>query len=77
MLGLGLLSSSPLWAQTQPKKIAVMRTQTDGVDAGVSAQVSARIAEVARGATGAEVLSADEISTLLEHERDKQLAGCE
>jgi hypothetical protein len=54
-----------------------MRTQTDGVDAGVGAQVSARIAEMTRLKTGAEVLSADQITTLLDHERDKQLVGCE
>jgi hypothetical protein len=60
-----------------PKKVAVMRTQTDGVDAGVGAQVSARIAEMTRLKTGAEVLSADQITTLLDHERDKQLVGCE
>jgi hypothetical protein len=60
-----------------PKKIAVMRTETDGVDAGVGAQVSARIAEMTRLKTGAEVLSAEQITTLLDHERDKQLVGCE
>ena len=64
-------------AKAGPKRVAVMRTLVDGVEAGVGAQISARISEVTRARTGAEVLSAEEIQTLLEHERDKQLTGCE
>ncbi len=57
-----------------------MRTIVEGDGAAslaaVGPQVSSRVADLVKKRTGAEVISAEEIDTLLSHERDKQIAGC-
>jgi hypothetical protein len=64
-------------AGASPRRIAVLRTVVDGVDPGVGAQVSARLADAVAARTRADVVSAEDVDALLSHERDKQLVGCE
>ena len=53
-----------------------MRTVVDGVDGGVGAQVSARLAQAVAARTHDDVVSSEDIEAMLSHERDKQLVGC-
>ncbi len=80
VLALSGLAPQALADAEHPAKVAVMRTVVEGQDAAalqaIGPQVSSRIADQVKKRTGAEVISAEEIDTLLSHERDKQVSGC-
>lgn len=68
-------------AVTPLVSVAVLATEVDessgaGADKGIAKQVTARIAEVLQRRPGTTVMSADDISAVLQHEADKQLLGC-
>lgn len=63
-------------APREVKRIAVMKTDVAGdVDAALGPQVTARLADEIRRATGAQVISSDEMIALLKHEKDKAILG--
>lgn len=58
------------------KRIAVMKTDVSGdVDKSLGPQITARLAEEIRLATGAQVISSDEMIALLKHEKDRAILG--
>lgn len=58
------------------KRIAVMKTDVGGdVDGALGPQVTARLADEIRQATGAQVISSDEMIALLKHEKDRAILG--
>lgn len=57
-------------------RYAVMKTEVGGgLDPAVGPQVAAKIAEALRERTGAEVISSDEMISMLQHEKERAILG--
>jgi hypothetical protein len=70
------IAPAPAPAVEGVKRIAVMKTDVAGdVDAALGPQVTARLADEIRRATGAQVISSDEMIALLKHEKDRAILG--
>ncbi len=64
-------------AVTTVTSVAVLKTEVDGgAETAIAAQITAKIAEVLQRRPATSVLSADDVSAVLQHEADKQLLGC-
>jgi hypothetical protein len=75
VLALGAAGRGAAQTITSSQKVAVLKTDVTGLDAGVGAQVTARMSEVLRQRTSAEVISSDEIVSLLKHEKERAILG--
>jgi hypothetical protein len=68
-----MLSAAPI---ASSQRVAVLKTEVSGdLDAAIGQQVTAKIAETIRERTSAEVISSDEIVSLLKHEKERAILG--
>jgi hypothetical protein len=67
------MTSTPISAS---QRVAVMKTEVSAdLDPAIGQQVTAKIAEALRERTKAEVISSDEIVSLLKHEKERAILG--
>ncbi|MBI1947622.1 MAG: PEGA domain-containing protein [Deltaproteobacteria bacterium] len=72
MIALTQVSQAP----APPPRYAVMRTEVGGgLDPAVGPQVAAKLAEALRERTGGEVISSDEMISMLQHEKERAILG--
>lgn len=68
-----MMMASPI---APSQRVAVLKTEVSGdLDPAIGQQVTAKIAETIRQRTSAEVISSDEIVSLLKHEKERAILG--